>query len=116
MTRRSGAGGRPLRDLRRRSSRRLVGLDELEEGPEGAAPGPSQAEVLEDRLDAGRRLQWLAALVDQLKPLDRQLMLLYLEGLDAAAIGEVTGLSPANVAGDCSRPGPIRSWWRTGRR
>ena len=34
----------------------------------------------------------------QLKPLDRQLMLLYLEGIDAASIGEVTGLSSGNVA------------------
>jgi DNA-directed RNA polymerase specialized sigma24 family protein len=34
----------------------------------------------------------------QLRPLDRQVMLLYLEQLDAASIAEITGLSAANVA------------------
>ena len=33
-----------------------------------------------------------------LAPLDREVMLLYLEDLDAAAIGEITGLSARNVA------------------
>lgn len=40
----------------------------------------------------------LTALIHSLRPLDRQLILLYLEGLDAATIGEVTGLSPGAVA------------------
>jgi len=40
----------------------------------------------------------LMALIEALKPGDRQVMLLYLEGLDAQAIGEVTGLSPGAVA------------------
>jgi DNA-directed RNA polymerase specialized sigma24 family protein len=34
----------------------------------------------------------------RLEPLDRQVILLYLEGEPAASIGEVTGLSAANVA------------------
>jgi len=33
-----------------------------------------------------------------LDPLDRQLTLLYLEGLDAASIGEIIGISAGNVA------------------
>ena len=37
-------------------------------------------------------------LILQLKPLDRQIILSYLEDMDAAAIAEITGLSPANVA------------------
>ena len=37
-------------------------------------------------------------IVHSLKPLDRQVMLLYLEDLDANAIGEVTGLSARHVA------------------
>ncbi|HEX3893266.1 MAG TPA: sigma-70 family RNA polymerase sigma factor [Terracidiphilus sp.] len=37
-------------------------------------------------------------LIHQLKPLDRQVMLAYLEGMDAASTSEVTGLSPRNVA------------------
>lgn len=68
----------------------LVGLDELDETP---------AAIDTDRnLDQLRALERLQALVRRLKPLDRQLMLLYLEGLDAASIGEVTGLSAGNVA------------------
>jgi RNA polymerase sigma-70 factor (ECF subfamily) len=37
-------------------------------------------------------------LIHQLKPLDRQLMLAYLEGMDAASTSEITGLSTRNVA------------------
>lgn len=45
-----------------------------------------------------RALERLMALVQRLDPPDRQVTLLYLEGLDAAAIGEVTGLSAGAVA------------------
>jgi RNA polymerase sigma-70 factor (ECF subfamily) len=75
---------------RRASAPTLVGLDELDETP--AAIGADEA------LDAHRAMERLQALVHRLKPLDRQLMLLYLEGVDAASIGEVTGLSAGNVA------------------
>jgi RNA polymerase sigma-70 factor (ECF subfamily) len=75
---------------RRASAPTLVGLDELDETP--AAIDTDEA------LDAHRALERLQALVRRLKPLDRQLMLLYLEGVDAASIGEVTGLSAGNVA------------------
>jgi RNA polymerase sigma-70 factor (ECF subfamily) len=37
-------------------------------------------------------------LIQQLKPLDRQVIVSYLEGMDSAAIGEITGLSSGNVA------------------
>jgi RNA polymerase sigma-70 factor (ECF subfamily) len=40
----------------------------------------------------------LLDLVYRLKPLDRQIVLLYLEGETAAGIAEVTGLSANNVA------------------
>ena len=43
-------------------------------------------------------LERLSVLIQQLKPLDRQVIVSYLEELDAASIGEITGLSPANVA------------------
>ena len=36
--------------------------------------------------------------INTFKALDRELMLLYLEDLDAATIGEITGLSARNVA------------------
>lgn len=68
----------------------LVSLEDLEARPS------------EDRLESeGSRqhaLERLAELIRQLKPLDRQVIVAYLEGLDAAAISEMTGLSPANVA------------------
>lgn len=50
--------------------------------------------------DTERRMdmQRLLALIHRLAPLDREVMLLYLEDLDAAAIGDVTGLSARNVA------------------
>lgn len=71
-------------------SMKLVGLDEAE-----ALAGPADPER-----DAGEShaLARLRRLVQQLKPADRSVILLWLEGLDAAAIADVTGLSPANVA------------------
>lgn len=49
-------------------------------------------------IDRGRVLDRLHALIQQLRPTDRQVMLLYLEELDAATIAEVTGLSAGSVA------------------
>ncbi len=40
----------------------------------------------------------LSMLIQRLKPLDRQVIVSWLEGLDATSISEITGLSPANVA------------------
>jgi RNA polymerase sigma-70 factor (ECF subfamily) len=40
----------------------------------------------------------LLDMIHRLKPLDRQIILLYLEGEAAGPIAEVTGLSAANVA------------------
>ena len=52
----------------------------------------------EELLDRRRALERLHGLIRRLRPLDRQVMLLYLEQLDAASIAEITGLSAANVA------------------
>lgn len=52
----------------------------------------------EIQIDRQRLLDRLHALIRQLRPIDRQIMLLYLEELDAAAIAEVTGLSAGSVA------------------
>lgn len=57
----------------------------------------------EEALDRRRALARLHDLIRQLRPLDRQVMLLYLEQLDAASIAEITGLSAANVATKVSR-------------
>lgn len=75
---------------RRWSAKRLCGLDQLED-----APAPDNVERLQDERSA---LERLYALVHQLKPLDRQLISLFLEGLDAKSIGEITGLSNTAVA------------------
>ncbi|RZJ13103.1 MAG: sigma-70 family RNA polymerase sigma factor [Rubrivivax sp.] len=71
-------------------SARMLELDEIED-------------LADDRHDPGhteRRLdlQRVLALVHRLAPLDRELMLLYLEELDAATIADITGLSARNVA------------------
>jgi len=36
-------------------------------------------------------------LIHRLRPMDRQVMLLYLEDMDAESIGEITGISAGNV-------------------
>jgi RNA polymerase sigma-70 factor (ECF subfamily) len=61
-------------------------------------------EVTDDRggaadiADRHIALERLTELIRELKPLDRQVVLLYLEGVDAAGIAEVTGISSGNVA------------------
>jgi RNA polymerase sigma-70 factor (ECF subfamily) len=52
----------------------------------------------EEPFDRRRALDRLYALIQRLRPLDRQVMLLYLEEEDAASIAEITGLSVANVS------------------
>ena len=69
----------------------LVALDDSLESFAAAA---SEEEVLDRR----RALDRLHGLIRRLRPLDRQVILLYLEQLDAASIAEITGLSAANVA------------------
>jgi RNA polymerase sigma-70 factor (ECF subfamily) len=74
----------------RRTSARLIDLDALEAEP-GFVDGEAQA----------NRKYSVSKLLDaiyRLKPLDRQIMLLYLEGEPAASIAEITGLSAGNVA------------------
>jgi RNA polymerase sigma-70 factor (ECF subfamily) len=69
---------------------RLVDLESIE-----AAQPASDAEAqMHRRFSTAKLLE----LIHQLKPLDRQVMLLHLEGEAAGSIAEVTGLSPANVA------------------
>ena len=68
----------------------IVALDDLE--------SMAEASDRERGLDRRRALDRLYALIQRLKPLDRQVMLLYLEEEDAASIAEITGLSVANVS------------------
>lgn len=52
----------------------------------------------EARFDRRRTLDRVYELIQQLRPIDRQLMLLYLEDVDAPTIAEITGLTARNVA------------------
>lgn len=74
---------------KRRFLSNLVSLDDLDTLPHPAT------EHVEDQ---GPALDRVWTLIQQLKPLDRQVIVSYLEEMDAASIGEVTGLSPQNVA------------------
>jgi RNA polymerase sigma-70 factor (ECF subfamily) len=58
-------------------------------------PDATSGQVTADRNQALARLM---ELIQRLKPLDRQVILSYLEGLDAASIGEITGLSARYVS------------------
>lgn len=56
------------------------------------------AENPESEIAHAHTIERLNALIRRLQPPDREVMLLYLEGLDARAIAEVTGLAANNVA------------------
>jgi RNA polymerase sigma-70 factor (ECF subfamily) len=76
--------------IRRKSTVQLVNLDDIEL----PAAAPDRERDLHERQGMERLLR----LIQRLRPLDRQVMLLYLEDLEARAIGEIVGLSPENVA------------------
>ena len=81
------AGATYIARQKRGRSQMLVGLEELE--AVALPAGHSDEAVVLDQI---------TELIQSLKPLDRQVILSYLEGMDAAAIGELTGLSAGNVA------------------
>jgi RNA polymerase sigma-70 factor (ECF subfamily) len=74
----------------RRRNAGLVGLEELERTAPDLTEQPD--------IDRQRALEILSGLIRQLKPLDRQIMLSYLEEFDTATIAAITGLTPPNVA------------------
>jgi len=84
------AGASHVLRQRRTHQHELVGLEQLENLPDENSGEQT----------AGRRhaLDRLLSLIQRLNPIDRHVILSYLEGLDAAAISEITGLSAANVA------------------
>ena len=83
-------GASHVRRQRRDRGRRLVGLEDAEAT---LASTHGEADV-----ERGHALDLVYALIHRLKALDRQIILLYLEGVDAAGIAEVTGISPGNAA------------------
>ena len=52
---------------------------------------------VEASADRQQSLTRLLSLIQRLEPVDRQLMVSYLEGMDAESIAEITGLSAANI-------------------
>jgi RNA polymerase sigma-70 factor, ECF subfamily len=75
---------------RRKASERFVELEALSVDPTAQA-GKAQE---------GRRAELadLQGLIQRLVPLDRQVILLYLEGASAEEIADVPGLTPGNIA------------------
>jgi len=79
-----------VRGQRRRRRMHLVSLEDLDELVH-------QADVERLMDDAAMRGK-IKNLIERLKPVDRNVLLLYLEGLKAAEISDVVGISPSNVA------------------
>lgn len=91
----------------RRISDRLVSIESIESMPciDHAEVAATQAEALDQ----------LSILIQRLKPLDKQIIISYLEGMDAASIGDLTGLSPANVETKVHRiKNVLRRWFGEG--
>ena len=87
---------------RRANLQTLVSLEELERVPDSNNIRSA---------DTPEMLERLHGVIQLLKPLDRQVILLYLEDTDAASIGEIVGLSPRNVATKIHRIKHILARW-----
>jgi RNA polymerase sigma-70 factor (ECF subfamily) len=99
------ATGHVMRQRRIRS--RLVSIESIE-----GMPGSDRGELAVSQNEA---LERLSMLIQRLKPLDRQIIVSYLEGMDASSIGEITGLSPANIAMKVHRiKNVLRRWFGEG--
>lgn len=100
------ATGHVVRQRRIRTT--LACIEEIESMPSGQ----------ESELAAASRniaLERLSRLIQKLKPLDRQVIVLYLEGMDAGSTAEITGLSAANVAMKVHRiKNVLRLWFNEG--
>jgi RNA polymerase sigma-70 factor (ECF subfamily) len=80
-----------LKQSRARAGR-MVTLEELEAHPDPGQPDPEAATAQRQALAR------LTALVRTLEPPDRQVALLYLEGVDGQRIAEICGISAGAVA------------------
>jgi RNA polymerase sigma-70 factor (ECF subfamily) len=74
---------------RRRFDKHLVDLDEVEIPSEGPEVGAA--------VDDSRMLARIHELVERLKPIDREVFVLYLEGLSVDDIAEIAGLTHTNT-------------------
>jgi RNA polymerase sigma-70 factor, ECF subfamily len=75
---------------KRISSKTWLDLDELEDMADGSNA--------EEQIDRNLALEWLMKTIQRFDPRERQVILLYLEGLNAEAIGEIAGISSSNAA------------------
>lgn len=82
-------------DRERRGRANSVSVEEIEHLPE--------ARSLSADIEQSDAIEKLNALIRKLAATDRQVLTLYLEDLEAAAIAEITGLSPGAVATRISR-------------
>jgi RNA polymerase sigma-70 factor (ECF subfamily) len=85
----SAAASHVVKQLRIKA-RGLVSLEEMDAELESASSTDRQ---VSDQIALDRMM----SIVHRLQPIDRQVMLLYLEDIDAVTIGEITGISPGNV-------------------
>lgn len=79
-----------VRQQQRRRRIRSVSIEELDD-----LADDSDVEYSAHMTDLLARIR---VILERLKPVDRDVLLLYLEGLTAAEIGEVVGLSTGNVS------------------
>jgi RNA polymerase sigma-70 factor (ECF subfamily) len=99
------ATGHVIRQSRIRN--KLVSIEDIE-----TLPGEDHVELAVSQAQA---LERLSTLIQRLKPLDRQIIVSYLEEMDASSISEITGLSPANVAMKVHRiKNILRRWFEEG--
>ena len=75
---------------RRRNAAGWTSLDEIDLADD--APSPF------DAAESGQAMDLILSIVDRLDPPDRQILLLYLEGVAGAEIGAITGVSADIVA------------------
>jgi RNA polymerase sigma-70 factor (ECF subfamily) len=94
------AAGHVIRQRRLRDA--LVSIETIEAMPS------HHAELAATGVEG---LERLSMLIQRLKPLDRQIIVSYLEGMDAASIGDLTGLSAANVAMKVHRIKKLLKCW-----
>jgi RNA polymerase sigma-70 factor (ECF subfamily) len=83
----------------RRIKQPLASIEEIEAMPSHGRPEVAVA------------LERLSMLIQQLRPIDRQIIISYLEGMDASSTAEITGLSAANVAMKIHRIKNILKRW-----
>lgn len=75
---------------RRRAQRRWTNIEDIEL--------PSDDPTPFDRATSEQAMGQILSIIDRLDPPDRQILLLYLEGIAAGEIGEITGVSADAVA------------------